>query len=258
MAGFNKKQFKQYAFHELCQQAPNIERAKLLEMAEDIKVNGQQIPIVLYEGKILDGRLRYEACKHIGVMPRYTTYKGNNPLAFVVSANLLRRHLHTAQRAMYAARLYEAVLAIDGKAKNNGYSLQYVARLAKVSATTVQKAIKINKDEQLRQAVTDGQLSVHRATQLLRMQSCDAVRAYSRKDKDVSQRTLNKQVADLMRSLRSSGTAAVNVERVLSALLDSYSDLGQNQRADVKKYAQMIYPTFVRIKEMCEDLRRKR
>jgi hypothetical protein len=61
-------------------------------------------PLVLFEGKILDGRNRYRACVESGAAVRTTTYDGNDPRGFVRAENLLRRHLDESQRAMAAAR----------------------------------------------------------------------------------------------------------------------------------------------------------
>lgn len=71
-------------------------------LVEDIKANGLNRPIVLLDGKILDGRNRERACKAAGVQPRYVEFtkidkKTNDPLTFVVSENLHRRHLTAGQ-----------------------------------------------------------------------------------------------------------------------------------------------------------------
>ncbi len=55
--------------------------------------------------KILDGRNRFRACKKAGIAARFKNYAGDNPLAFVLSANLKRRHLNESQRADIAAKL---------------------------------------------------------------------------------------------------------------------------------------------------------
>lgn len=81
------------------------------DFVADIRINGQQEPIVLYEGKILDGRNRYLACLELGLKPKTTEYKGDDPLAYVLSTNLHRRHLTKSQRAVLALDLlpyYEA------------------------------------------------------------------------------------------------------------------------------------------------------
>ena len=66
----------------------------------DVLQKGLQEPIVLHEGKVLDGCHRYLACLVKGVPPRFSQYAGDcgSPLAFVVSKNLKRRQLSEGQR----------------------------------------------------------------------------------------------------------------------------------------------------------------
>jgi hypothetical protein len=64
-------------------------------------------PITTYEGKILDGKLRYEACLAAGVEPTFKEYKGNDPEGLVISANVMRKHWTSGQLAMIAAKMHE-------------------------------------------------------------------------------------------------------------------------------------------------------
>jgi len=47
-------------------------------MTVDIKENGLVEFIVLHEGKILDGRNRYNACNDAGVEPKFVEYEGED------------------------------------------------------------------------------------------------------------------------------------------------------------------------------------
>src|SRR5262245_53199230 len=92
-------------FHPLAKILPLLEGEEFEELCNDIFRNGLLEPIILYEGKILDGRNRYRACLAADVEPCFETYRGTDPLSYVISRNLKRRHLTTSQRAMVAARI---------------------------------------------------------------------------------------------------------------------------------------------------------
>lgn len=94
-------------FHPIANQFPMISEVELQELAEDIKKNGQIEDIILFEGKILDGRNRYTSCKMANVPPRSRVFNGSyeEAIDLVVSLNIDRRHLTTSQRAMIAASL---------------------------------------------------------------------------------------------------------------------------------------------------------
>lgn len=92
-------------FHPLAQLLPMIEGAAYDELVADVKARGVQRPIVLFDGKILDGRNRYMAARDAGVGYPVVEYTGDDPVGFVISENLQRRHLTTGQRATAAAKL---------------------------------------------------------------------------------------------------------------------------------------------------------
>lgn len=75
------------------------------QLKADISANGLLEPIVIYNGLILDGRNRYLACTDLGITPEYETFDGDDPVSFVISKNLHRRHLNETQRAVVASKL---------------------------------------------------------------------------------------------------------------------------------------------------------
>ena len=92
-----------YPIHPACKLFPEMSKDELQALAADIKERGLLNDIVLHEGKILDGRNRNKACKIAGVKPRYVQWQGDgSPLAWVISTNLVRRHLTAGQRALIA------------------------------------------------------------------------------------------------------------------------------------------------------------
>ncbi len=97
---------KKYRFHPICLLFPQMSREELQQLADDIKENGLLNDIVLYQGKVLDGRNRQIACGMAGVLPRYVEWDGDgSPLQWVISENMVRRHLTSSQRAVLALEL---------------------------------------------------------------------------------------------------------------------------------------------------------
>lgn len=91
--------------HPVADLFPMLTEDELNTLAEDIKENGLRNPIVTYEGQVLDGRNRLKACELAGVEPLFVEYQGDDPIAFIVSLNLNRRHLEAGQRAAIGVQL---------------------------------------------------------------------------------------------------------------------------------------------------------
>lgn len=95
-----------YKSHPYAELFPMLTPEEITELAQDILQNGQRAAIVLHEGKILDGRNRYAACLEAKILPVFKDLPpGKDALAWVMSANLHRRHITQSQRAMIAAKL---------------------------------------------------------------------------------------------------------------------------------------------------------
>src|SRR5262245_44342023 len=127
--------------HPAAQIFPMLPEAELSALSEDIKQNGLIHPIVLdAEGLLLDGRNRLAACELAKVEPKTVTYRGLDPLHYVVSANLARRHLNETQRAMIASRLAKLPVGSNQHASIEAPSQDDAADLMRVSRSSVQRA----------------------------------------------------------------------------------------------------------------------
>ncbi len=91
--------------HKLAKYFPVLEGEEFDLLVQDIKEHGQLEPIVLCDGEILDGMNRYNACLKLGIDSIVEEYKGDDPLSYVISLNIRRRHLDTSQRAMLALEM---------------------------------------------------------------------------------------------------------------------------------------------------------
>jgi hypothetical protein len=95
----------------ICALFPQLAEAELSELASDIKRFGQLEPILLYEGKIIDGRNRLLACKLAGVPPWTMPFEPSKARMtaqqYAISANLRHRHLSVGQMSAIVVELSE-------------------------------------------------------------------------------------------------------------------------------------------------------
>ena len=94
-----------YELHPACVCWPPMSEAEIAELSADIARNGQLFPAILHEGQILDGRNRGLACDRAGIELRTEIYQGDDPVGFVISANLHRRHLPKVELAFIGETL---------------------------------------------------------------------------------------------------------------------------------------------------------
>src|SRR2546430_5520016 len=153
-------------FHELAGLFPLMTGDESKTLGDDIKVNGQHEPIWLYEDKVLDGRNRYLECIRVGVEPTLRPYLGDDPLAFVISLNLKRRHLDESQRAVVASKLANMPShRPDDKSANLRTSQAKAAKRLNVSPRSVSAAKAVRRDAipDVVDAVEQGKVSVSAA-----------------------------------------------------------------------------------------------
>ena len=157
----------EYEYHELANIFPLIEGEEFEKLVDDIKANGLLNPIVLYEGQILDGRNRFNACLEAGIQPLFLEYEGNNPLNHVVSLNLTRRHLSESQRALVGAKL--ATIKHGGNRQDVDLRLETsiddASQLLNISTSSIDKAkrvLKLAPQEDI-EAIEKGEMTVNKA-----------------------------------------------------------------------------------------------
>ncbi|WLR92164.1 hypothetical protein [Shinella zoogloeoides] len=150
---------------------PPLAAREVLELSRDIALHGLRSPIVLLDDEILDGRARFEACRMVGIDPIFETHDGDDPLAFVVSGNLHRRHLNESQRAIVAARLANWPMGLNQTtARPANLPVWRVAEMFRISPRSVATAKRLlsSRKPALIEDVSSGVLSLHRASRMAR------------------------------------------------------------------------------------------
>lgn len=99
-----------YQDHPAATIFPLMNAERFGSLVDSIRHNGLLNDIVLFDGKILDGRNRYRACVETGVEPRFIDYAGD-PYFFVWLTNGERRDLDSAQRFL----IWEAAVEQSGE-----------------------------------------------------------------------------------------------------------------------------------------------
>lgn len=179
-------------FHQYSEIFPLIEGADFDALAADIKEYGLREKIWLYEGKVLDGRNRFLACQKAKVKPQYRQFKGNDnaALAFVVSANVQRRHLTVQQRAMAAARIANMRQGErTDLASRDARSQSDVAEQMDVSRESVQRAKKVieHGSKALQEAVESGDVPLKKAAAVVDLPKSEQLKAATAKPEKQSE-----------------------------------------------------------------------
>jgi DNA repair exonuclease SbcCD ATPase subunit len=146
--------------------------SQLEDLVEDIKQNGLLEPIVVYQNQILDGWHRWSACQRANITPEFVTYGGENPIDYVKSKNLNRRHLSEAQRAMAVVACYECqknnkfavVSSNELQNVNAPIGVRELAEDAQVGMRSISRA-KLAYDAGMTEEVMAGDISLYAAEQ---------------------------------------------------------------------------------------------
>lgn len=153
-------------YHPYANLFPMMPDAELAYIVEDMKANGYDpsMPVITYEGQILDGRNRFKAADLAGVEPSFVEYEGDDALAYVIRHNLHRRQLSTGQKA---AIVDEIAILKRGRNWNNSAIMQnkitveQAANQIGVSARTVHEYREVKREEpELAEQVKQGKIEL--------------------------------------------------------------------------------------------------
>lgn len=102
-------------FHEYANIFPLMGEEEMARLVEDVREKGLLEQIVVFEGKVLDGRNRWVACERLGIEDEaereaveydeiFVGATRDDAFKFVISKNLVRRHLTAGQIGIIAAK----------------------------------------------------------------------------------------------------------------------------------------------------------
>jgi hypothetical protein len=174
-------------FHPYADVFNLIAGSEFEQLVEDVRKHGLRDRIVLYDGMILDGRNRYRAAIAAGLLSedddpddrpahfqRFVSAVDGDPIAFVISKNIFRRHLTVAQRSYAMA---EVETFRHGGAREQDANLQLdrasraeLAERAGVSERSIASAAVVRDHgvAELKAAVKRGEVSISAAEQIAR------------------------------------------------------------------------------------------
>lgn len=193
-----------YTSHPAAELFPMLAPDELEALADDIRKRGLLEPIVVDgNGRIIDGRNRWEACNLAGVRARTVTYTGDDPIDESLSRNLARRHLTPSQRAMVATKYLDMKEREAAERKSRSASESNSARSGprgplrkedqpkprpqrardaaaaktKASGRNVQRAKKVQKEApDLVDKIERGEMELSRAERIIRDREAEARR----------------------------------------------------------------------------------
>ncbi len=158
--------------HPISAVFPAMTEEEFTDLVKDMKAHRQRLPITVYDDQVLDGWHRYRACVELGITPQLEEFTGTDPVAYVLSLNLKRRHLTQSQRAMIAAELRNVGHGRPAKKKVQPctFSATQAAKALQVSRRQVMHATAIRRrgTSHLVAAVKRGDVSIRKAAQQVR------------------------------------------------------------------------------------------
>jgi ParB-like chromosome segregation protein Spo0J len=143
-----------FEIHDAAKLFAMLDDNEIKALANDIKQNGQRVPIATQNKIIVDGRNRLVACKIAGVEPKFVEIEGDAVEA-VISLNLQRRNLDESQKSTLALRLIpklreEAKLRqqegrVNDPRRGGGKASEEAAKIVGVSPRIVERLVRIEK-----------------------------------------------------------------------------------------------------------------
>lgn len=177
-----------YPAHPLADMFPMIPEVERKLLADDIVTFGQRDPIILLDGMVLDGRNRQWACGFAEIEPIYEQYNGDDPLNYVLSKNLHRRHLTESQRALIAAAIVDWERGVNQTtAGPANLQTRRAAEKLSISERAVYSAKRIHEKgaPELLDAIRAGKVTIHTGEAISELQHSEQAKVIREEKKAI-------------------------------------------------------------------------
>jgi N6-adenosine-specific RNA methylase IME4 len=123
--------------------SPADHEARLAELCESMGQHGQRLPIIMSGKKIVDGRMRWEACRRLKIKPKFIDVGklggSQDPKDVWMQLNFYRRHLNDGERALLGLELAKGC-KVGNNQHSGGASQQKIAVQLKTSPDSMRRA----------------------------------------------------------------------------------------------------------------------
>jgi hypothetical protein len=239
--------------HTLSAAFPSMGDIEFDALSKSIAKVGLLNPIVLFEGKVIDGWHRYLACTDEGIELKTINLADDiDPQEYVIAQNKERRHLTQSQLATAAIKVYEwhsegnnnlpnsaqyAELADDNKINDLGNvkTSAQIAEIAGVSTRTIEQAkqVETKATPEIKAKVQSGEISVSTAVNQMANKPKDSADKYSLLQETIS--NLQEALNELTKNLED---AIAENETLLKAF--EADDKLTEALAEAKKYRELF------------------
>ena len=267
----------EWQYHEVCLWLPHKPET-VEDIANDMAANGFRLDraIATYEGKILDGRHRYEAALKAGLDPIFAEFNGTREeaISYVTSENVARRHLNSQEKEYFYVQRAEALgVQTRGGSGNNQYQSGNVTNVTlapsqeeHATALGVSRET-VNRWEADRKEITsDPELAAKATTPKGYKEAKAEVKDRRQKQKEAISNTVAPTVVDLNAIARSQKETDIrNVGPAFVGLMETLCT--KFDERDIKReLVSFMYPDPLGLKvealhkmadilsELCEDL----
>lgn len=165
-------------FHPLSQMFPYMTSDELAVLRDNVdKDRPDVVKVYTLGGKVLEGKNMMLVAVILGLQVEFVEYEGSDPIGFLLTRNLHRRHLTISQRAYVAAQM---VTTTRGSNQHKGTGIPEpsikevaqpeAARLLCISVDSVSGASKIlaSGNEEIIGAIRHGTITIHAALRELK------------------------------------------------------------------------------------------